>query len=282
MFRNLAVCLLRGLKGKSVGAIAHVDATASGLQIMATSLGDVIGMLGSKVCEYGEESRKDSYTLINDAVKKHVDLGINRTDMKYDCTMPWMYGGSAGVRQHFGDLEHLFYQGAAEEFPSAYRFLNVLKDKWAKGRIHGQFTLPDGVVVHINRVKDKHTLLRTPMGVMHLNDKEIGTDRGQFVAHLSAVIHGLDGWIVRECVRYMADFGKPIVTVHDSFGVHPNDVPLVQTAYKQCLVRLVKEPILQNILKELFYVDFGLTNNLDDNEVSQVCDAIMKARYVLC
>jgi len=120
------------------------------------------------------------------------------------------------------------------------------------------------------------------MGTLHLTDKEIGSDGGRFVAHLSAMIHGLDGWVVRECVRHMNSLGRPILTVHDSFGVHPNDVPQVQIAYKRAMCRLVQEPLLQNMLKELFFVDFGLVNPLTQEEKDKVCDLIMKSKYILC
>jgi hypothetical protein len=286
LFVAMMEALLRAQEGQSVGAICHVDATASCLQIISASLGCVTGMVGSNVIENPAlpEQRFDPYQNIYDSVKEYLpaSMEVSRRDMKYDATMPFIYGGGAGVRKLFGEYENAFYFGTAKCFPAAYSFLSVLKDKWAKRRVYGSFTLPDGVVVHVNRTRNRDTLLRSRVGTMVLSDREIGSDNGQFVAHLSAMIHALDGWIVREVARHMHKLGKPFVTIHDSFGALPNDVGQLRYAYKKAMCRLVQEPILQGMIRELFSTDFGLTNPLSQEQKDEVCDLIMRSRYILC
>jgi hypothetical protein len=286
LFVAMMEALLKAKDGKEVGAICHVDATASGPQIISAALGDIKGMVNSNVIENPllPEQRFDPYVMIYDSVKERLPetMEITRDDMKYDATMPFIYGGSAGVRKLFGEYENAFYYGMAQCFPMCYNFLNILKDKWSMRRIHGSFTLPDGVVVHVNRTRVKESLLRSRVGTMILSDREIGWDNEQFVAHLSAMVHALDGWMVREVARYMHKLGKPFVTVHDSFGALPNDVEHLRYAYKKCMCRLVQEPILQGMIRELFGTNFGLTNSLSQEQKDEVCDLIMKSRYILC
>lgn len=65
------------------------------------------------------------------------------------------------------------------------------------------------------------------------------------------VIHSLDGWICRTVISNLSDKGIEVSPIHDSFGVHPNYCDELRTAYRGCLARLYKEPIINDIVSEI-------------------------------
>jgi len=63
------------------------------------------------------------------------------------------------------------------------------------------------------------------------------------------VIHSVDGYTARQLIRSMGD--KYITSIHDAFGVHPNDVSQLKTNYANLMIELLHSNLLEDIIKQI-------------------------------
>jgi len=63
------------------------------------------------------------------------------------------------------------------------------------------------------------------------------------------VIHSVDGYVARQLIRSMND--KYITSIHDAFGVHPNDIQELKDNYAHIMVELLNSNLLEDIMKEI-------------------------------
>lgn len=63
------------------------------------------------------------------------------------------------------------------------------------------------------------------------------------------IIHSIDGYVARQLIRSMGD--KYITSIHDAFGVHPNDITELKHNYALIMIELLNSNILDDIMKQV-------------------------------
>lgn len=188
-------------EGNPTGYLISLDATASGMQLLAALTGDRKAAELCNVIPTG--SREDAYTNIyNIMLNKIQDISkISRDDTKV-AIMTSLYGSTALPKEIFGEGELLrvFYDTMKEQAPAAWELNEAFLAMWDADALIYQWILPDNFHVNIKvmgQVNETVHMFNEPFTVTRYENMPIPEGRS-----LSAnCVHSLDGMIVRELVR---------------------------------------------------------------------------------
>jgi len=235
----------RGLDGKPVATNMFLDATASGIQIMAAlsncwETAQCVNLVG--------EGREDIYDILAKRMNQHLEINdhVTRALVKYPL-MTHYYNSKVRPRQEFNKQQlEAFYEALNGAFPGAEDVLESINSCWVNAYKY-TWTLPDK---HRAVIRSKITA-STMIPIM---DSEFYYEYTKYQPsgngnHLSPnIIHSLDGYIAREMVE-RCDFR--IAHIHDAFTAHPNNMGKVCETYRELLAEIADATTLQNILREI-------------------------------
>lgn len=188
-------------QGIASGYPISLDATSSGLQILAALTGDRKAAELCNVIPTG--NREDAYTGIYDRMLSIIgeQAKIERKDVK-QAVMCSLYGSQAVPKEVFGTgmLLTIFYAVMEEAAPAAWELNKAFLDMWNPEALINSWVLPDNFHVHVkvmsqvtetvhflNEPFETHRQVNAPM--------EHGRSLG------ANTIHSIDGMIVREMNR---------------------------------------------------------------------------------
>lgn len=191
-----------------------LDATSSGLQILAALTGDRSAAQLCNVVNTGH--REDAYTLIYlYMVAKLGDTAkITRAKTK-DAIMTSLYGSKAVPKEVFGEgvLLAMFYDTMRTLAPAAWELNEMFLALWDPEALSYDWVLPDNFHVHtkvMTTVSDTVHFLNEPFEVQHHVNLPISEGRS-----LGAnTVHSIDGMIVREMVRRCNYDPEQIAEIH--------------------------------------------------------------------
>lgn len=191
----------KALAGQESGYPVSLDATASGLQLLAVLTGDRSAAQACNVINTGK--REDAYTGIYGVmVDKIGEEGkIERSDVK-QAVMTGLYGSKAVPKVVFGEgvLLALFYDTMKEVAPAAWELNEAFLDMWNPEALCNSWVLPDNFHVHVkvmSRVKEVVHFLNEPFDTFRSINAPV--DEGRSLG--ANTIHSLDGMVVREMNR---------------------------------------------------------------------------------
>lgn len=187
--------------GRPTGYMISLDATSSGLQLLAALTGDQSAAELCNVVDTGK--RQDAYTAIYELMLGLIgDTSKISRDMTKDAIMTSLYGSTAVPKRVFGEgnLLDVFFYTMERATPAAWDLNQTMLSLWNPHAYSHDWVLPDNFHVKI-KVKDrvKHTVhfLNQPFDVYTKVNQPTPTGRS-----LGAnTIHSIDGMIVREMVR---------------------------------------------------------------------------------
>jgi hypothetical protein len=189
------------LRGDPIGYPISLDATASGLQILAVLTGDRSAAGICNVVDMGK--RMDAYTAIYE--KMVATLGeaakIERDDTKR-AIMTSLYGSTNVPKEVFGEGELLkvFQETMAEMAPAAWELNRMFLEMWDPEALTNDWTLPDNFHVHVKvttKITETVNFLNEPFDII----REINAPKPKGRSLGANVVHSLDGMIVRELAR---------------------------------------------------------------------------------
>lgn len=188
-------------RGEPIGYPISLDATSSGLQLLACLTGDRSAASLCNVIDVGE--RMDAYRAIYDAMLAVVgeNAKIDREVVK-KAIMTALYGSEAKPKEAFGtgQLLRVFEDTMSTQAPAAWELNKAFLDMWDNEAYVNSWVLPDNFHVHVKVMasfEETVHFLNKPYKVYHKENhpKEKGRS-------LSAnTIHSIDGMIVREIAR---------------------------------------------------------------------------------
>lgn len=193
--------------GKPIGYMVSLDATSSGLQLLAALTGD---RKAAELCNVVSTSdngkkptRRDAYTgVYKHMLKKTGDTAkIDRSQCK-EAVMTSLYGSTALPKQVFGEgsLLDLFYTTMRELAPAAWRLNETFLAIWDPNALSHDWVLPDNFHVHIKvmgQIRKTVHFLNQPFEIFY--NENIPIEGGRSLGANS--IHSVDGFIVREMTR---------------------------------------------------------------------------------
>lgn len=197
-----AVCAWRQVQaGEAIGYPIALDATASGMQILACLTGDRRAAELCNVVNTG--SRKDAYTMVYKKMLEKIGTqGRVTRDMVKKAVMTALYNSEAIPKQVFGEgpLLAMFYATMQENAPAAWELNQYYKAMWDSERLTYSWVLPDNFHVHVkvmDYVTEQVRFLDQHYDVTTKHHRPTSEGRS-----LSAnTTHSIDGMIVREIGR---------------------------------------------------------------------------------
>jgi len=247
-----AVAALRKTEaGIPSGHAMMLDATASGLQIMAALSGCKKTAGYVNMIDTGD--REDVYTSMVDEMNLILPTHeyVNRNDIKKPL-MTHFYNKMS--QDTLTDAQQkAFYDVMSGEFTGAQAVMDLINQYWDEYTTEHKWTLPDG---HVACVKV------TEMVNARIQVDELAntTFTYRFEANMPSikssslvpnVIHSIDAYIAREMVRMAYVQGFQLAHIHDAFAAHPNNMNLVRMNYRHIMGMIADSDLLANILTEL-------------------------------
>lgn len=183
------------------GYMISLDATSSGLQLLAALTGDRSAAEICNVVDTGK--RQDAYTKVYSRMLNVIGetAKIDR-DMAKDAIMTSLYGSTAIPKRVFGEgnLLNVFYHTMQDVAPAAWELNQAFLAIWDSNALSNDWVLPDNYHVQIkvmNQVKETVHFLNQPFDVFYHVNAPVSEGRS-----LGAnTIHSIDGMIVREMTR---------------------------------------------------------------------------------
>lgn len=226
--------------GKPTGYMISLDATSSGLQLLAALTSCPYTALLCNVVNTGR--REDAYTNIYQFMLTEIKEAakIERHDVK-DAVMTAFYSSRARPRLVFGEGQLLdtFYHTLIEKAPGAWELNEAMLALWDPTTYIHSWVLPDNFHVHVKvmkQIREEVVFLNKPFEVFYNENKP--TKDGRSLG--ANTVHSLDGMIVRELTRRCDYDPKRIkalrkLMTEGNFPLRPNqteNTQMVQTLWR--------------------------------------------------
>lgn len=194
-------------RGEAIGYPISLDATSSGLQLLAALTGDRKAAELCNVVSVGK--RMDAYTAVYRAMVEAIGefAKIKREDTKR-AIMTSLYGSQAVPKEVFGEglLLRIFLETMQRVAPAAWELNEAFLTMWNPDALSNDWVLPDNFHVKvkvISQIKETVHFLNEPFDTFRKVNAPMEEGRS-----LGAnTIHSLDGMVVREMTR-RCDYDK--------------------------------------------------------------------------
>jgi len=231
MFRKACQALRDFYDNKPSGYFMMLDATASGLQILACLIGchDTArntNLLGG--------SRVDVYEMGAKGMSEYLNDIVSRDDIKKPL-MVFFYGSKAQPRVLFGeDTPELeaFYDILDKELGGAVEAMNDIQSCWNPNVLVHEWTLPDGHTAYVPVLEavDKKIEIDELEHRSFTHRAYINKESTYGISLAANVVHSIDGFIVREMTRRCAVDGANQIQELFHYlcdkGIEPNGLML--------------------------------------------------------
>ena len=234
------------LEGKPTGYVMSLDATSSGIQIMAVISG--CRETAKYVNCINPNVRYDLYTEVAKMMNKKLSERVPRPIIK-EVTMTHFYNSEAWPKKLLSSKElEVFYEVITGLLPGAEQVMRAINECWNYDADHHSWIMPDGHTVYV-------PILESTTGTY--TDPEFGkiplrwiqkTKSDDFRSLCPNVIHSIDGYIAREMIR-RCDF--QLSHVHDCFVFNPNHLQEVSKTYREVMADIAKSDLFGNILRQI-------------------------------
>ena len=233
-------------EGKPSGYVMNLDATSSGIQIMAILSG--CKKTAKFVNCIDSTTRYDLYTEIAEMMNRKLPKPVSRKIVK-QVAMTHFYNSKATPKALLSSKElEVFYEIITGLLPGAEDIMNTINECWNYDAEYHSWIMPDGHTVYIpiiegiNGVYSDNELGDIPLRWYHQ------TKSDNFRSLCPNVIHSIDGYVAREMVR-RCDF--QLSHIHDCFVFNPNHLQEVSKTYREIMAGIAKSDLFCNILRQI-------------------------------
>lgn len=269
------------LAGKPIGYMISLDATSSGIQLLAALTCDPLAAQLCNVVDTG--NREDAYTGIYQAMLKQVSdtSKISRDDIK-QAIMTAFYSSKAMPKKVFGEgsLLDVFYSTLSSMAPASWELNEAMLALWNPDALEHAWILPDNFHVHIKvmaPVRERVHFQNEPYDVFYTVNAPVQEGRS-----LGAnTIHSVDGMIVRELTR-RCDYDPAKIDLlyklidEGNFG-DPKDAPLMAHMTKILWARYQESGYLS--ARILDYLTEDTLSLVNPKEIKELLDTLPVAPF---
>ena len=233
-------------KGKPSGYTMSLDATSSGIQVMAALSG--CKETASYVNMIDPDNRVDVYNSIAEEMSKQLPKPVFRKIVK-QAAMTHFYNSKATPKRLMSKRElEVFYDIIEGLLPGAEDVMDTINACWNPDANYHSWIMPDGHYVYVPVVEPTTGTYADP------EFSEISlrwyhqTQSDNFRSLCPNVIHSVDGYVAREMIR-RCDF--QLSHIHDCFVFNPNYLQQVTRTYREIMAEIARSNLLADILKQI-------------------------------
>jgi hypothetical protein len=258
--------------GKSSGYVMSLDATSSGIQIMAVISG--CKETAKLVNCIDSTKRYDIYSQVADLMNAHLSKPVPRIIAK-EVTMTHFFNSRAMPKSLLSkEALSVFYKIITGLFPGAEDVMKSINACWNTKENHHTWIMPDGHTVYVPVVEGTN---------LTYSDSEFGevpfrynhqTSSDDFRSLCPNVVHSIDGYIAREMIR---NCHFQLSHIHDCFVFSPNHLQEVTATYREIMANIAKSNIFEDILQQITGNSALKVNKLSDDLYKD----ILKSSYML-
>ena len=195
--------------------------------------------------------------------------------------MTTFYGSKKQPKNVFGDATPElaeFYATLWRLFPGAMECLKDVQSCWNPEALVHKWTLDDGHIasVKVMLAEDKKVEIDELDHATYTYRTYVNKPEEQGLSLIANIVHSVDGYVVREMIRRCTALGFSILTIHDSFWAHPNNMDTVRKMYNSILAQIASTNLLERILNEITGFNGTLQKKSHDLAAS-----ILEANYAL-
>jgi len=241
---------IRALKetseGKPTGYIMTLDATSSGIQVMAALSG--CHKTAKLVNMIDPATRYDLYTEVANLMNIHLSQPVPRKIAK-QVAMTHFYNSKATPKALLSTKElEVFYNVMEGLLPGAEDVMETINKCWNPNADHHSWVMPDGHTVYIPVVTGINGTYADPeLGEIPLRWYR-QTKSDNYRSLCPNVIHSIDGYVAREMIR-RCDI--QLSHIHDCFVFNPNHLQVVTGTYRTIMAEVARSNLLEDILRQI-------------------------------
>lgn len=260
------------VNNKDSGYVMSLDATASGLQIMAALSG--CKQTAAMVNCIDPTQRMDVYDEVAKLMNSKLSTPVPRKIVK-QAAMTHYYNSKATPKALLSEEElKVFYEVIEGMMPGAEDVMSIINDCWDASADAHSWIMPDGHTVYIPVIEGVNAVYA---------DAEFGeiplryytqTPSENYRSLCPNVIHSIDGYVAREMVRRCK---FQLAHVHDCFVFSPNHLQEVSKTYREIMAEIAKSDLLQDIIRQITG-DTSMCIVKSSNDLDQ---DILKSSYML-
>lgn len=271
--------LADALAGIPTGFIMGLDATQSGLQIMASLIGCITTARNVNLVDTGK--REDAYGMVAGVMNKCPGVDVTRSVIKSP-TMTTFYGSKAEPRNVFGEgtpaLKE-FYLTLNKELPGACECMGIMQSCWQSDALYHSWELPDKHVakVRVMAMQQKKIEVDEMDHATFTHQAEVNEAQDEGLSLAANIVQSVDGYIGR-CMKRLAEKqGFELLCIFDSFWASPNHMNKVCENYRNIMAAIADSTLLQDILNAIT----GSPNGKLEKNDEGLGDLIRKSQYAL-
>lgn len=267
------------MEGKPTGFMCNLDATASGIQVMAAITGCRKSAVKVNLIDNGK--RNDIYRDMAEEMNANHGTNVDRNLIK-PSIMTTFYGSTAQPTKLFGkgtpELK-AFFATLKNDLTGAYDLLNIIQGLQNPDALVYEWTLPDGHTAYIPVMQtvDKKVEVAELNKATFTFRTKVNQAKDFDLSLAANIVHSIDGYIVRQLFRRAKANGYQMSAIHDSFWASPNHIEDVRIGYVEELAKLADSNIIQDILNQVAGSQGGIFYKYSPD----LADYIREADYAL-
>jgi DNA-directed RNA polymerase len=248
--------------GETINHMVGLDATASGIQIMAAMSGCVSS--GQTVNLVNTGRREDLYQWVADQMAESCGKKVDRKVIKKP-TMTYFYGSHAQPRDALGGQNSPLYKAFNSTMQTSLRgpaqLMELFLGFWNPKAAEYSWAMPDGHVVRVPVIETVEKGMEIDeaghLRYTHRTAVQRPIAKGRALA--ANIVHSVDAWICREMVRRADEAGYMLAPTHDCFSAHPNNLNNVRENYRNLLCEVAEMNTVSMILSQIADRHIGYT-----------------------
>lgn len=252
LYRKALRAFDRGLRGESINHSMGLDATASGVQMLAAMSGCVRAARTVNLVNTGE--REDLYESVSEEMNDIQAVTTSRDILKKPI-MTFFYGSEAVPKQIFGEGAGLaaFYQAMSEGLPGPYQLMQLFQSQWDPQATEYRWVMPDGHQVHVpvSFTEERAIEIDEADHLRFHYRTEVNKPQQKGRALAANITHSVDAYACRMMVRMAHDQRFSMAPVHDCFYAHPNHMNKLRANYQAILGHIASMNLVSQILTQI-------------------------------
>ena len=231
---------------KATGYVMSLDATSSGLQVMAALSG--CEATATQVNMVDPDQRVDVYNTIANEMNLQLSKPVSRKIVK-QVAMTHFYNSRAEPKKLLSAEElKVFYTVIDGFLPGAEQVMDAINECWDPQATSHEWIMPDDhhvyvpVVEPINGVYSDEQFGDIPLRWLHQ------TKSDNYRSLCPNIIHSVDGYVAREMIR-RCNF--QLSHVHDCFVFNPNHLQHVTMTYREIMAEIASSDLMEDILRQI-------------------------------